>query len=121
MQTIVGCGVAICIVMLITDATSCIAEPCQHKRVLAFFSDRCEQSKTDRARRMVWIPGGEFSMGAADPGASAGVVGMQHTRASAPAVTADQTELCRSHGCSVIAPDMEKETRKFPEGLVGSH
>ena len=33
---------------------------------------------------MVWIPGGEFSMGAQDPGAAAGAVGMQATTDSRP-------------------------------------
>src|SRR6185436_10756356 len=33
---------------------------------------------------MVWIPGGEFSMGAQDPGAAAGAVGMQATADSRP-------------------------------------
>lgn len=33
---------------------------------------------------MVWIPGGEFSMGAADPGQSQGTVGMQASRDSVP-------------------------------------
>src|ERR1700754_4828668 len=74
-----GCAAACVALQLCVPAVSATSQPSFQPTV----ENPTSPSVTAPAG-MVWIPGGEFSMGAQDPGAAAGTVGMQATTDSRP-------------------------------------
>src|SRR4029450_11980379 len=74
-----GCT-ALCVVLL-------LCAPASNSAQQPSFQPTVENATVATATTpagMVWIPGGEFSMGAQDPGVATGAVGMQATADSRP-------------------------------------